>query len=157
MLVIGSRFRTERGASRLVSLGLIVALRGVGCSSGSSDETDTGLVVSTPAPVAIAPPQATAAFEPVESVPAVAVAAPELVGLGELAILNSPPVRQTFDISGGSMVPADGTRIEVPPRAIETPTELSVVIVDLLFGLYTDPGPHGRIYRLETVQDVSLV
>lgn len=110
---------------------------------------------ATPVPTPTVPTAAVAA--PATTLAAVADVAPELAGLGELIVLHSEPVRQMFDVGGGTLVLADGATVQVPTQSFSEPTEVTVVISDLLFGKYLQDAPQSRIYRLSTVEDVDLL
>ncbi len=146
---------------------LAVLLLAVGCSS-SSDVAEPAVVIAddaaattrtpaprTPAPRASVAPQAQA--QPASNLPAIAQVAPELAGLGTLIAVHSAPVQQTFDGTGGSLTLADGALVQVPSDSFPAPTNVDMVVTDLLFGKYLDDAPQGRIYRLATVEEVTLL
>ena len=88
--------------------------------------------------------------------PAVTGVAPDLDFFGELAALHSRPVTATFDSAADSLSLADGSAIDVPAGAFSAATELSVVIIDLLFENYLVNPPEARIYVLSTEDDIVL-
>lgn len=80
-----------------------------------------------------------------------------MAGLGTTIAVHSEPVQQTFDGAGGSLTLADGALVQVPSDSFPAPTNVDMVVTDLLFGKYLDDAPQGRIYRLATVEEVTLL
>jgi len=158
---------TSRSLFRSALALLAVLILAVGCSS-SSGVAESAVVVAddaavtdttrtpaprTPAPRTPAPAQA----QPASNLPAIEQVAPELASLGTLIAVHSEPVQQTFDGTGGSLTLADGALVQVPPDSFRAPTNVDMVVTDLLFGKYLDDAPQGRIYRLATVEEVTLL
>jgi len=143
---------------------LAVTLLAVGCSS-STGVTEPAVVVvvatPTPAPAAVpqtpAPVPAQAQAQLASNLPTIGQVAPELAGLGTLIAVHSEPVQQTFDGTGGSLTLADGALVQVPSDSFPAPTNVDMVVTDLLFGKYLGDAPQGRIYRLATVEEVTLL
>jgi hypothetical protein len=121
------------------------------------------VVVATPTPAPAAVPQtpapvpAQAQAQLASNLPTIGQVAPELAGLGTLIAVHSEPVQQTFDGTGGSLTLADGALVQVPSDSFPAPTNVDMVVTDLLFGKYLGDAPQGRIYRLATVEEVTLL
>lgn len=142
-----------------------IALLATGCNASPSSE-DAAVEVVAPAdispaqeaPTTAAPvPAPTAAGLVANTLPEVAQVLPDLNGFGTLAVLHSAPVRQVFDASGGTLALADGSSLQVPAQAFGAPTDVTIVIVDLLLGRYLESPPQARIYHISTVADVALL
>ena len=106
--------------------------------------TSTADATLTPTPTPFAP------------LPAVASVAPELGFFGNLAAVHSQPIAATFGSASDSLLLPDGVAVDVPGGSFSVPSELSVIIIDLLFENYLINPPQTRIYILSTDEDVAL-
>jgi hypothetical protein len=137
---------------------LAVTLLAVGCSSSTGvTEPPDGAAATNTTATAVPPTPAPLQAQPVSNLPTIEQVAPELAGLGTLIAVHSEPVQQIFDSAGGSLTLADGALVQVPTDSFPAPTNVNMVVTDLLFGKYLDDAPQGRIYRLATVEEVTLL
>jgi len=86
----------------------------------------------------------------------VADVAPDLEFFGELASVHSEPVTETFGSGSATLPLADGATLEVPAGAFPASTDVTIAIIDLLYGDYLVDPPEGRIYVLSTEDPVAL-
>ncbi len=101
-------------------------------------------------------PDSTLSGAAANSLPTVEEVAPNLASLTELLTVHSAPVQQVFDASGGEMALADGSTLQVPADAFDTPIEVTAVLLDVRYDRYLEFPPEARIYQVSTATDVSL-
>jgi len=135
----------------VVVAGLVALTIAITACGGGGDSEDAS---ATPIPTGSATSTPTAT--PSGPLPEVTDVAPELDFFGELAAVHSHPVTKTFDLAADFLSLADGSSVEVPAGAFPAATEVSVVIIDLLFENYLVNPPEARIYVLSTEDDVVL-
>ena len=134
-------------STRKLGVGMVVtamALAACGGGDGGPDADGSEIPVLVPTAASTGP------------VPEVSDAVSTLGFLGDLGRLHSHPVTVVVGPDGGSIALDDGSTIEVPPASFPEPTELEVVVVDLLFDQYLASPPQATIYALSTSRAVTL-